>query len=195
MGLKVCVVTAWSVRLASGCFTFLIPMQALFIKTQINCHYSHPYLCPRKYVPKNENYVQKVNVNLRTQREKTILEMERIFIRFNYLSTKEISYEWKVQAHKILCVWDWRVYPSMHSPAWRLSPVGWKIMVSKTYSLVYASGRLVSSNLLSFKPQASILIHKHSINVRDSFISKGFGIKWEYDVKSCTSIFEKIFRS
>lgn len=170
-------------------------MQALFIKIQIKCHYSHLYLCPRIYIPKNENYVLKVNVNLRTQRENTILEMGRISIRFNYLTTKEISYDWNVQVHKILCVWDWRVCPSMYSPAWRLSPVGWKIMVSKTYSLAYASGKLVSSILLSFKPQASNLIHKHSINVRDSFISKGFGIKWEYGVKSCTSIFEKIFRS
>lgn len=88
-----CVVAAGSVRLAIGGFTFLILTQALFIKIQIKCHYSHPYLCPRIYIPKNENYVLKVNVNLRTQRENTILEMERVSIRFNYLTTKEISYD------------------------------------------------------------------------------------------------------
>jgi hypothetical protein len=57
--------------------------------------FSHPYLYPRNFIPKSKGYVLKVNVNLRTQGELDISELETIFILFNYLRTKEILFMFK----------------------------------------------------------------------------------------------------
>lgn len=128
---------------------------------------------------------------MRTQR-KEHFRVGRIFIWFHFLRTKEISYEWNVQAHKILCVWDWKVsHQCTHQLGDLVQWVGkW---CRKTCSLPYASGKLVSQMCLIFKPESSVLIQKHTINVKGSFVPKGLVLNENMVLKSCKSIFGKIF--